>query len=310
MKILVTGAGGFIGRNFCRSARQVGHIVVGIDKKDGRDVNDLQLTCSLNKSDLAGIEGIVHLAANCSTPRSIARPIEDFRDNAHGTLAVLEFARRRGVPLVYTSTCKVYSARAVNALNGAPVDESVSVIEGPRTPYGTSKLVGELYCQEYSELYGMQIVIDRLSSVFGLDQDGSEEAGWLHWFIRARRHGLPISIYGTGEQVRDVLWVDDLCQLLLDQISHVELFAGHCFNVGGGPENAISLNWAINYLKRKAGPPLAVQYAQPRPVDLNVYISDMRGLFQVCDWRPYTKVADGIDLIYESIPDCVQESVP
>lgn len=302
MKILVTGVEGFIGRHFCQLLSDSGHQSVGIDKKAGEDVNKVLGGSSVIEQKLSGIHAIVHLAANCSTPRSIAQPIEDFQDNAQGTLTVLEYARQRGLPVIYTSTCKVYSAKAVSALNGACVDETISVTDGARTPYGTSKLVGELYCEEYAALYGVKVVIDRLSSVFGIGQHGTEEAGWLHWFIRAKKRGLPITIYGSGEQVRDVLWVNDLCRLLLEQVEHIDRFAGQCVNVGGGKENAVSLNGVVAYLNRKGGPPLKVRYAPARPADLEIYISDMRKLFRVCPWRPTMPVERAIDLVCASIP--------
>lgn len=295
MKILVTGAEGFIGKHFCRCAKKEGHEIIGLDKKNGHDI----LKCLPDKSrQLKDVQIILHLAANCSTSRSIADPEADFLDNALGTLKVLELAKLLQIPIVYTSTCKVYAANAVNALQGKEVHEEVSLVSGPRAPYGTSKLIGELYIQEYAEIYGIKSVVNRLSSIYGPDQDGSEEAGWLYWFVKAKKQNLPITLYGNGEQIRDCLWVEDFCRLLLEQLTDFPKFSGKIFNVGGGKENAISLNQVLYTLNQKGLPPLGIKHAAKRPADLNVYISDMTRLFSITSWRPTTPVKIGIDLLY------------
>lgn len=299
-KILVTGSDGFVGRHFVRCAARLGISTVGFDKKTGRNILEM-FPDKVDKEEIRGVSSILHLAANCSTPRSIADPEADFLDNAWGTLKTLELARRLRVPLIYTSTCKVYSPAAVGRLKGKPVDETVSVVEGARAPYGTSKLIGELYAQEFHELYGVESVINRLSSVFGPDQDGSEEAGWIHWFAKAKKQNLPVTVFGTGEQVRDCLWVEDLCALLLEQIQNWDRFQGKIFNVGGGVENAVSLNAVLDYLDKKGREPLVIRRAPQRPADLGVYISDMRQLFSATSWRPQTPVFQGIDRLYDSL---------
>ncbi|MBT9151701.1 MAG: CDP-paratose 2-epimerase [candidate division WS2 bacterium] len=123
--------------------------------------------------------------------------MDDFEINALGTVNLLDISAKQGIPVIYTSTCKVYSAQAINSSNGH-INENASVIWGGRSPYGSSKLTGELYCQEFGELFNCPIAINRLSSVFGLYQYGTEEAGWIYWFCEAVRRNRLITIYGDG----------------------------------------------------------------------------------------------------------------
>ncbi len=203
--------------------------------------------------------------------------------------------------MIYASTCKVYSSDSVNKISSGIINEKCPTISSARSPYGTSKLTGELYCQEYHEIYGVPTVINRLSTIFGPRQYGSEEAGWIYWFCEAKKKGNTLIIYGSGNQVRDALWVEDLCELLLLQIQDIKIFEGEVFNVGGGKENAVSLKEIIAYLNKKGGEPLKVKHTNARPADFNVYISDMSKLFSYILWRPKKSVYEGIDIIYDLI---------
>jgi CDP-paratose 2-epimerase len=319
MKVLITGGLGFIGTNLSLFLRKRGYLLKLIDNasKDGAMKNyDLLLKngipqihiCDIRryndiKAQIKDVEIVVHLAASSSTSRSIENPLADFEVNALGTLNVLDVAAKEGIPVIYTSTCKVYSARAVNDSSGY-INENVSVVEGARAPYGSSKLVGELYCQEFGELFNCPIVVNRLSSVFGLYQYGTEEAGWIYWFCEAVHRDHSITIYGDGNQVRDPLWVEDLCSLIESEINNINVYAGKTLNVGGGKENRVSLLDVISYLEKKSGKKANLKYRKARPADLNIYISDMTRLFEISDWRPKTSVFEGIDRIWSFISDC------
>ncbi len=316
MKVLITGGLGFIGINLSLFLQKGGYSLKLIDNasKDGAMKNyDLLLKngisqihiCDIRryndiKSEIRDIEIIIHLAANCSTSRSIEKPLEDFEVNALGTVNLLDISAKQRIPMIYTSTCKVYSAQAVNNSNGY-VNESTPVLEGFRSPYGSSKLTGELYCQEFSELFNFPIVINRLSSVFGLYQYGTEEAGWIYWFCEAVRRNHLITIYGDGNQVRDPLWVEDFCSLVELEINNINDYAGKAFNVGGGEENRISLLDVVSYLEKKSGRKAGLNFQKPRPADLKPYVSDMTKLFEVSNWRPKTTVFEGIDKIWAFI---------
>ncbi len=316
MNILITGGLGFIGTNLSTYLHKKGYFIKIIDnaskkgtfenynllKQEGisnieicdiRRYEDLKL--KINDTDL-----IIHLAANCSTIRSITYPLRDFEVNALGTVNMLEIAKEKHIPFIYTSTCKVYSPKAVNKSDGY-IDESMSVLSSARSPYGSSKLVGEIYCQEYSELYDVPVVVNRISSVFGLYQYGTEEAGWIYWFCEAIHKDYLITIYGDGNQIRDPLWVEDFCSLVELEIINISNYKGMVFNVGGGSINQVSLKDVIKYLEKKKGCKANVQYQKARLADLNVYVSNMARLSGVSEWKPKTSVYEGIDKVYNFI---------
>ena len=153
MRVLVTGCRGFIGSHFIS---KFGYKVGGVDKKDGIDITSNKFLFDAYKWKPSLI---VHLAANCSTAKSLENPVDDFQNNVVGTLQVCELARITGAKVLYTSTCKVQ-----------PNDEGI------RTPYGLSKYVGELYLQEYSKLYGFEYIINRPGTIYGPGQKGSPES--------------------------------------------------------------------------------------------------------------------------------------
>ena len=324
MKILVTGAAGFIGTNFCIAAGRKGIQLIALDnlsKAAGnknlpliRQAGVKFINADLRDrlpSSLKGIDVILHLAAHCSTPVSVKKPFEDFLDNALGTLNVLEFARKRGkIPVIYTSTIKVYP----DSLNRHPIkdtktrflfadrkaiDETYPIEPGSHAPYGASKYAGDLYCQEYWQSFSVPTVINRLSTVFGPHQHGSEESGWISHFIRAKKRNQSITIFGTGKQVRDALWVEDLVELLLMQINYLEVSKGKIYNVGGGQDNTLSLLELVDYLEKKDGKPMRVTFSRERRSDLKVFICSLKKVNADFGWHPTTNVWKGIDRLYE-----------
>ncbi|GAI19606.1 unnamed protein product, partial [marine sediment metagenome] len=225
-----------------------------------------------NRSDFEGIpevEAIISLAANPGIPWSITNPRYDFEVNALGTLNVLEFARERGkLPVIYASTNKVYSEK-VNRIcmkeletryvweNTEPevykagIDEYFSIDsvgEYPHSPYGCSKYMGDLYCQEYYHIYGVPTVVNRQSCIAGRWQQGCEDQGWLAWFCFVKMFDAVLTIYGNGKQVRDILNVDELADLYLLQLLNIDTHKGKVYNIGGGPENTASLIEVMNHL--------------------------------------------------------------
>ena len=296
MRILVTGGAGFIGTNLCLAARKKGIKVLGIDNLSKRSsTKNLPLLtkagvrfirADLRKplQSLGNVDTIIHLAAHCSTPRSFRKPVSDFLDNALGTLNVLEYARKRGkIPVIYASTIKVYSDTVnrlpikatrtrYTLLKEKTIDERFPIEPGSHSPYGCSKYAGDLYCQEYWQSFGVPTVVNRLSTVFGPHQHGSEEAGWIFHFVNSKKQSQPVTVFGTGKQVRDALWVDDLTGLLLKQIDKIEKVKGNVYNVGGGNKNSLSLLELIDRLNRKGGKPLAVKFDKTRRSDLKVFI--------------------------------------
>ena len=326
MRILVTGGAGFIGTNLCLLAKAEKYSVTVIDNfsREGVDENAKLLKARgiiIKKFDirnplparLGTFNAIIHLAATSSTPKSFEDPYGDFLDNALGTLNVLEFARKKGkVPLIYTSTCKVYT----NEINTWPItktktrykfktrkaiDENAPTEANrvhTRTPYGSSKYTGDIYCQEYFVSFGVPTVVNRLSTVFGKYQKGSVESGWIYWFIKAKKHNLPVTIFGNGKQVRDAVWGEDVARLFLEQIKNIKKHQGQVYNVGGGPQNSISILELVDYLDKKGGKPLKVKLAKARPGDFKVYISDISRVLNNSAWKPKVSVFEGIDILW------------
>lgn len=283
------------------------------------NINELQAMGAtwVNKSvsdpatfaDLSGdFELIVHLAAQTSVPTSIASPDEDFSVNAVGSFNVLEFARKVGATVVYASTNKVYPLHAGWVLNdftdrwewsdlnwhcdGFPLDGHVqkpSIAVGSRTPYGQSKYVGDLLCQEWYHTYGVRTGIFRMSCIADTNQFSFSEQGWLVHFVIQNLKGLPVKIFGDGKQVRDVLAARDLVKAY-DAFFKSNEKSG-LFNIGGGPDRAVSLNDALSLIEQVTNKPFTdITYEGWRPLDQRVYTSDIAPLKTKLDWEPELSV--------------------
>lgn len=323
-RILVTGGSGFIGTNFCLFSKKNGLSVLALDNLSGQgSKKNLKILedagIEFSKADItkplvlksAKFDVIVHLAAAASSPRGLKNPQETYLTNVAGTLNVLEFARKTNTPLIFTSTIKVYDPAKVNKFvmldklrykfskTGA-VDEGFPTIDfkKPQHPLGVSKHIAEILVGQYSRRLNLPTIVLRLSTVFGLYQHGSEELGWVYWFIKAKKEDKPITIYGTGKQVRDCLWVDDLSLLLLKLLTNIENHKGKTYNVGGGDKNSLSLLELIHYLENKDRKKMKVHFKPARADDFKIYITDNSEIKKDFSWEPKTSVFEGIDLLY------------
>jgi len=279
MNILVTGSKGFVGKHLVNELVDKGYTVTGVDKKDGLNLNDKEAINRVIDNLHGKLEMIVHLAANCSTQKSIDDPDGDFHDTLGATFRVCELARKLNIPVVHTSTCKVHPNK-----------------EGIRTPYGLSKYAGELYLQEYNKVYGVKFVINRPGTIYGPGQEGSPESGWLSWFIKAKRETLPIKIFGDGEQSRDVLFVDDYVRLLINQVENFNQYARFKpYEVGGGKQNEITLLEALNFLGYKN-----YSFGEERIGDIKRFVSDNIDISGVNGWQPLVQWQKGLKKTLES----------
>jgi CDP-paratose 2-epimerase len=252
-----------------------------------------------------GVDILIHTAGQPGVPSSVRMPKEDFSINAFGTLNVLEAARKKSkdTVIIYCSTNKVYGENVDKIpllekekryvyKDVVGVSEEMCTDLTGHTPYGVSKLVGDLYVQEYSYIYKMRTAVFRMSCTYGTRQFGFEDQGWVAWFIIATLFNRPITIYGNGKQVRDMLYVDDLIEAFHSFINS-NLERG-LFNIGGGPNNTISLLEFLDELKRLTGKKPKVNFADWRPSDQKVYISDTAKLEKTLNWKAKTKVLEGI----------------
>jgi CDP-paratose 2-epimerase len=270
-----------------------------------------------NDKDVAGAFGkgvdvLIHTAGQPGVPSSVRMPLEDFSINAFGTLNVLEAARKKSKDtiIIYCSTNKVYGENVdkiplkelekryvYDGIRG--VSEAMSTDLTGHTPYGVSKLVGDLYVQEYSYIYKMKTAVFRMSCTYGTRQFGFEDQGWVAWFIIATLFNKPITIYGNGKQVRDMLYVDDLMDAF-NRFINSNIERG-LFNIGGGPDNTISLLEFLDELEALTGKNPKVKFADWRPSDQKVYITDTSRLENSLNWKAKTQVREGIKKLLEWI---------
>ena len=164
---------------------------------------------------------------------------------------------------------------------------------------GNSKGAADQYTADYARIYGLPTVTLRQSCIYGPRQLGVEDQGWVAWFCIAGALGRPISVYGDGMQVRDVLWVDDLLDAYDRAIESIERVKGQVFNVGGGPAHTLSLLELITHLERRLGRPLRPAFEAWRPGDQRVFVADIRKARRELGWSPQVAPGDGVDRLLD-----------
>jgi CDP-paratose 2-epimerase len=333
MNILVTGGAGFIGCNLTSRLIRDGHDVVVFDNlsRPGTRHNiawlEAQGVFTLREQDITDSSAlasvfrdhefstVIHLAGQVAVTTSVADPRSDFNSNALGTFNVLEATRQSGqnCTFLYSSTNKVYGGMEQIAIvekegrycydsypSGIPEEAPLDF----HSPYGCSKGAGDQYVRDYARIYGMRTVVFRQSCIYGPHQMGVEDQGWLAWFAIAVLSGNPITIYGDGRQVRDVLYVDDLIEAYLAAIERIDDVAGQVFNIGGGPENTLAI-WA-GYgpmLEKQLDRTIPVEFDDWRPGDQRVFISNIEKAGRLLGWQPKYGPEHGVPLMVDWIVD-------
>ena len=264
---------------------------------------------------MQGADVIVHTAGQVAVTTSVVDPRTDFEINVGGTFNVLEGARKAGSDpvVVFCSTNKVYGG----AVNGIPVreeatryafddpafadgiPESFSTDHVHHTPYGASKFDADVYVQEYAHTYGLRTGVFRMSCIYGTRQFGSEDQGWVAHFAISAVLGRPLTIYGDGKQVRDVLFVDDLVEAYQAYVRRSKTLGGQVFNLGGGPAFTMSLLDLVGILETRLNRKLDISFSDWRPADQKVYVSDIRKAGKLLGWSPTVKPADGVRRILD-----------
>ena len=327
MRILITGGAGFIGCNAAARFKRGGHDVTVVDNlsRVGSDANARWLTDELGipvtRLDLREAEPIeavvgrlqpdvvLHCAGQVAVTTSVTNPRRDFEDNALGTLNMLEAVRKGATKAIvlYTSTNKVY---------GGMEDVGVVLRDGRyqyadlargcderrpldfHSPYGCSKGAADQYVRDYGRIYGLRTVVFRQSCIYGYRQFGVEDQGWVAWFTIRAAFGAPVTIFGDGRQVRDVLFIDDLVDGFLAAIERIDVSAGRIYNIGGGPQNQLSLLELVASLDALTGRKLKVSFADWRPGDQRVFVCDIAKAKAELGWSPKVGSADGIEQLY------------
>jgi CDP-paratose 2-epimerase len=327
---LVTGGAGFIGSNYVARLLKRGEEVVIFDNlsRAGSQMNLVWLRQSYGTNSFQLVQGdvrdadsirkvahkadvIVHLGAQVAVTTSVVDPREDFEINALGTFNVLEAARASGrnPAVIYASTNKVYGGMEdVRVAEGENEYHYVDYKDGiPETmlldfhsPYGCSKGCGDQYVRDYHRIYEIPTTVFRQSCIYGTRQFGVEDQGWVAWFIIAAVMGKPITIYGDGKQVRDLLFVDDLLDAYDAALEHPEKAAGKIFNVGGGPDKTLSIWKEFGpMLEELTGHPIEVKWSDWRPGDQKIYVSDILKAEQDLNWKPKVGIQEGIQRLFQ-----------
>jgi CDP-paratose 2-epimerase len=256
---------------------------------------------------------VFHFAAQVAVTTSLTNAIHDFEVNARGTLNLLEAIRSADAPppLVFTSTNKVYGAlpdvrMRANGDRYEPEDDAIRAngISELRpldfhSPYGCSKGTADQYVIDYARTFGLPAVVFRMSCIYGPHQFGNEDQGWVaHFLIRALR-GQPITLYGDGMQVRDILFVEDLVDAFLLAQAHMPTVGGRAFNIGGGPINTISLIELLDMIRELNGVRPEVRSGAWRPGDQRYYVSDTRAFREATGWSQKVGVREGVSRLYD-----------
>lgn len=267
------------------------------------DVRDARL---VDRAVQAATE-IYHFAAQVAVTRSVSDPREDFEVNAQGTLNMLEAARKSGrQPFVlFTSTNKVYGDLASKqlvltgkrycALDEKSVNESQPL--DLYSPYGCSKGTADQYVHDYSRMFALPTVVFRMSCIAGPRQFGNEDQGWVAHFLYSALENKPLTIYGDGRQVRDVLSVKDLVLAFEKVRAKMEKTAGEIYNVGGGIQNSVSLLEVIDLIESVTGTHMTYTRQRPRPGDQLFYVTDFEKLTAHTGWKPRISVRQNIEMI-------------
>ena len=240
-------------------------------------------------------DAILHLAGQVAVTTSLLDPVTDFDVNAGGTVNLLEAARQHNpeAPFVFASTNKVYGKLDKNNVackETQPIDF--------HSPYGCSKGAADQYVRDYARCYHMNTVVLRQSCIYGAHQYGTEDQGWVAHFVHSILNDRPLTIYGDGRQVRDLLDARDLSALYETVINNIDKTKGEIYNVGGGPPNQRNLLDVIDQIRELTGKVPQYAFADWREGDQSYYVSDITKANRDLGWEPQVPFDNGLkDLI-------------
>jgi len=327
---VVTGGAGFVGTNVAHRLLSDGWRVRVVDDlsrpgvernlawlrathDDGLEVElgDVRDAKLLHRT-LERASAVFHFAAQVAVTSSLVDPLHDFAVNLLGTVTLLEEVRRLAEPpaVLFTSTNKVYGALDDLELvregdRWEPLDSLVraSGIGEHRpldfcTPYGCSKGGADQYVLDYAKSYDIPAVVFRMSCIYGPHQHGTEDQGWVAHFLLRALERRPITIYGDGAQVRDLLFVDDLVAAMLLAVAHADELSGLPFNIGGGSDNAVSLTEVLDAIAELEGRRPQIQLAPTRTGDQRYYVSDTSRFARATGWSPQVGVHQGLEALH------------
>jgi len=329
--VLITGGAGFIGTNVARSYLEKNlpvHIFDNLGRAGvERNVSELQAAfpgmvrftaadvrdANAVLSAVENASAIYHLAAQVAVTTSLEDPMDDLETNLIGTLNVLEAMRklRTDASLLFTSTNKVYGRLSSVEIcergsRHQPVDDALArsgVSERQPleflSPYGCSKGSADQYVLDYAHSFGLRCCVFRMSCIYGRYQLGSEDQGWVAHFLRQALKREPITIYGDGKQVRDLLFVDDLVRAMHLAHASMDRIAGTVFNMGGGPRNSTSLLDLLDQIASLTGGRVRTEWGPERLADQRWFVADTARAHELLGWTPVIGIKEGLNKLYD-----------
>jgi CDP-paratose 2-epimerase len=329
LPVLVIGGAGFIGSNLSHRLLSSGKEVIVFDNLSRPGVEENLKWLKKNHGDLLNIKigdirnsyllrkiirnagSIFHFAAQVAVTTSLDDPLYDFEVNVRGAINILEAIRSLvdKPPLIFTSTNKVYGGLddiklQENGCRYLPINNTVREkgINEERhldfhSPYGCSKGAADQYIIDYARSFNLPTVVFRMSCIYGPHQFGTEDQGWVAHFLIQTLKKNKITVYGNGKQVRDILFVQDLVDAFLLARNNIERIKGEAFNIGGGPENTISLLELIDIIKSLKTYKPEIEFNDWRIGDQKYYVSDFTKFKNATGWSPKINPRQGISLL-------------
>jgi CDP-paratose 2-epimerase len=309
-RILITGGAGFLGVNAAVRMIEDGWRVTVLDNlsRPGTErnlkwlINEHAAEITFIKEDVRNAtaltehvksqDAILHLAGQVAVTTSLLDPLTDFEVNAAGTLNLLEATRKHNpeVPFVFASTNKVYGKLDKNNVackESQPIDF--------HSPYGCSKGAADQYVRDYTRCFQMNTVVLRQSCIYGAHQYGTEDQGWVAHFVHSILNKRPITIYGDGTQVRDLLDARDLSALYATVIEKIDKTRGETYNIGGGPPNQRNLLEVIEKIGSLTNTKPSYTFADWREGDQTFYVSDITKAKADLGWEPQIAFDRGLE---------------
>ncbi len=345
MRLIITGGCGFVGFNLAKFMVEYGHQVTVFDNltRPGSETNVPRLKKLgikfihgdiRNSEDFLALPNDGHCLIECSAQPSVVsgyeNPIFDFRTNVEGVINCLEFCRKSEAGMIFFSSNRVYPAEKINTLphietqtrwdwdplfSGAPLPIGFDPIRGisaefsmdgaTKTIYGASKAAADFFCQEYTDAFGLPVIINRCGVISGQGQFGVVSQGWLAFWAISCFFERPVFYFGyKGKQVRDIIFIEDICDLVVIQLNRLEELSGRVWNVGGGRENSLSLVEATAIIEQIMEKNMIVALKnQKRKNDMIIYITDNNAISTDLNWHPSIPITQGVQKITNWIRD-------
>ena len=335
MKVLVTGGCGFLGSHVCEFYRKKGWEVIAYDNMTKHEIQRTgfapeaarnynwdylkKLGVQLIKADIRNFEElldhtrgcnyIIHTAAQPAMTISWEDPRLDITTNVLGTFNVLETARILKIPVACCATVHVYGNKINEELKEGDkkylrvpegIDETYPTLGGTITPLHASKASGDIYLRVYIDTYQLKAASFRLTGIYGTRQFGGEDHGWMANFAIRSILGWPITIFGTGKQVRDIIYATDVCEAF-DAFYQTQ--QPGIYNIGGGTQAAISLLECIDVLKEINGGSPEVLFSPDRLGDLRYFICNITKAKRDLKWTPKVMPKEGIGRLIDWIKE-------